>query len=230
MILGVTGASGHLGRHLVPLARTSGHTVVPIGRERPPAGLDGIVHLAAPNYRDNRAVEDFAAFNAAVWAARVPVVSAGSWWQVAGPEAQSLAYTRLKRRQMDTFGMTVVLYSIFGHEHRDGRGFVPQLIDHARGGARLTAASRQPRDWIHADDAARALLAALWAPAGTYAACSGSPISPRDLVLLTTGDDLPEYAESPSAWPTYPYPTVPGWQPLIDVRDYVRTGTRREAA
>lgn len=230
MILGVTGATGHLGRHLVPLARTLGHDVVPIGRERPPTGLDAIVHLAAPNHRDQRAIEDFAAFNAAVWATRVPVVNVGSWWQVAGTEAQSLAYTRLKRIQMDTFGTTVVLYSVYGHESRDGRGFVPQLLDHAQGRRRLAGASRQARDWIHADDAGRALLAALEAPRGVYAACTGSPISPRDLALLTTGDDLPDYAETPSAWPTYPYPLVPGWQPTVDVRDYVRTSTWREAA
>lgn len=230
MILGVTGASGHLGRHLLPLARVQGHDVRPIGREHPPKGLDAIVHLAAPDHRDARAVEAFAAFNAAVWAARVPVVSAGSWWQAAGPEARSLAYTRLKCDQMDTFGTTVVLYSVFGHEAREGRGFIPQLMDHVQGRARLTAASRQPRDWIHADDAARALLAALGAPRGVYAAYTGSPISPRDLVLLATGDDLPDYAESPAAWPTYPYLRVPGWQPQIDVRDYVRTGSWREAA
>lgn len=223
MRLGITGATGHLGRHLLPRACAAGHDVVPIGRERPPAGLDAIVHLAAPDHRDAAAVRAFYDFNVAVRDTGVPVVSAGSWWQVAAGEADALPYTRLKCWQQQDFGRTVILYSVYGHAVRDGRGFIPQLIAHARGACRLAGASRQVRDWVHADDAADALLAALDAPRGVYAACTGAPISPRDLALLATGEDLPDYDEHPACWPTYPYPTVPGWAPAIDVRDFVRS-------
>jgi nucleoside-diphosphate-sugar epimerase len=220
--LGVTGATGHLGQHLLPRATAAGHDVTPIGRGEIPRRLDAVIHLAAPNHKDDAAVRAFYDFNLALRDSGVPVISAGSWWQVAAGESRDLAYTRLKGWQQQDFPVTVVLYSIYGHSVRDGRGFVPQLIGHAREATRLAGASRQVRDWIHADDAADALLAALRAPRGVYAACTGAPISPADLALLVTGERLPDYDEHPACWPTYPHPTVPGWEPRIDVRDYVR--------
>ena len=61
----VTGASGHLGRVLVPYLWERGHIVEPLGRRDVQALLHGdvearaLIHCAAPDYKDDDAVRAF---------------------------------------------------------------------------------------------------------------------------------------------------------------------------
>lgn len=227
MNIAVTGASGHLGRVLVPFLWERGHVVVKVGRIVPDTiGVDAIVHLAAPDWRDEAAVEGFAAFNAEVlrWsqATGARVVSVGSWWQYATGDAPGLAYSRMKAEQQGMFPVTVVPFSVYGHEARAGRGFVPHLLDHARGSVRLSGASREQRDWVHARDVCEALRAALTAPDGVYEAASLVTYSPAELVRAITGETVPEWVDVPSCAPRHVHPQVPGWAARVDVLGHLR--------
>jgi NAD dependent epimerase/dehydratase family len=201
--------------------------VVSIGRTVDPGlCVDAVLHLAAPNHRDEAAIEEFRTFNddLLLWtlATGTPVVNCGSWWQYAAGEPQELAYTKMKHEQQEMFGrMSLIPYSVYGSRARDDRGFVPQLIGHRLGRARLAGASRQARDWIHVLDVCRAFVAALYVPPGVYAVCTRDPISPYDLAFEVTGERLPDYAEHPACLPSYPLPSVPSWTPSIDVVSFI---------
>lgn len=195
----------------------------PIGREIPDRSYEAIIHLAAPNYRDDDAVLDFRAYNRALEELvekRPPevLVVAGSWWQHAIGSCRDLLYTRLKEEQERTFrqAVHVLPYSIYGDDTRPGRGFIPQLILAARGDLILAGLSDQPRDFIHVTDVALALIRALDAPRGTYAAATRAPITPRDLAGIygLTGKIYDEY---PYADPRYLVPPIPGWEPTVDL-------------
>ena len=225
--IGVTGATGHLGRHLVNHVVRSGHTVVPIGRTwDDDVEVDALLHLAAPDHRDEDAIRAFAPLNERIvrWsqATGTRVISTGTWWQYAGTEASSLSYTRLKAEQMDAFDTTLILFSVYGTTARSGRGFIPQLVTHCRGGRTLAGASHQRRDWTHADDVVRAYMAALGAPSGVYEVGVGSAYSPAELVRALTGETLPDYVEHPNCSPHHVYGWVPGWTPTIGVLSYLR--------
>lgn len=228
----VTGASGHLGRILVPYLWERGHVVAQVGREMPSPDAEVVIHLAAPDWRDLEGIRDFAAYNehlarfSEVNSTRV--ISAGSWWQYADGDAPALPYSRMKSDQMCMFDCTVVLFSVYGDRPRDGHGFIPALLAAAaRGAEGLPAASHEPRDWIYATDACGALRAALSAPDGIYEAATGQHYSPAELARSVLGVDLPDHPADPSCAPRHRHTPVPGWAPRTDVLDFLR---RRTAA
>lgn len=225
MTIGVTGASGHLGSMIVEMLPDA----EPIGREIPDIYFDAIIHTAAPNFRDDHAVVEFREFNRALedHLTKHPpdvLVVTGSWWQHAEGSCRELLYTHLKNEQARIFSQAVhvVPYSIFGDEARPGRGFIPQLILAARGEITLAGLSEEPRDFIHVSDAALAHIRALDAPRGSYTASSHRLVTPRDLAMIF-GVSGPTLAEYPSAEPLHLFPQVPGWEPTVDVFEYVRT-------
>lgn len=222
-MIGVTGATGHLGQSVIAMLPDS----EPIGREIPDRRFDAIIHIAAPNYRDNDAVLDFRDYNRALEAhiekhRPDTIVVVGSWWQHGIGTCRDLLYTHLKNEQARTWpqAVHVLPYSIYGDDPRPGRGFIPQLILAARGDLILAGLSDQPRDFIHVSDVALALIRALDAPRGIYTAGTRTTITPRDLagIFGLTGRRLDEY---PSAEPRYLAPQVPGWEPTIELIPYI---------
>lgn len=223
-MIGVTGASGHLGSVILELLPDA----VPIGREIPDIPFEAVIHTAAPDYRDDAAVAAFVAFNLqlAHHLRRHPVealVVTGSWWQHAVGSCTSLPYTLLKASQTALFPQAVHLlpYSIYGDDARQGRGFVPQLIQAIRGESRLVALSTQLRDFIHVRDVALAHIRALDVRDGVYAVCTGVAGSPMDLARLF-GLQAMILADIPSAHPRYLAPALPDWSPTIDVVEHIR--------
>jgi nucleoside-diphosphate-sugar epimerase len=224
-VIGVTGASGHLGGAILDLLPDS----YPIGRNLPEQPLNGIIHCAAPNYRDEVAVGAFTDFalnlnNYARTYGISNVVVVGSWWQYAKGTCTTLLYTHLKNMQTRLFRQAahVIPYSIYGDEPRQGRGFIPQMIQAINTGQPLQGLSAQPRDFIHVTDVARACIAALAAPRGIYLAGTRSPESPR-CIATRYGVTAPDYAETPSALPAYPFPNVPSWEPLTHLDEHIRS-------
>lgn len=220
--IAVTGATGHLGSVLVPYLWERGHTVIPVGR-RVPFDLDAdvLIHCAAPDWRDEDAIMAFPIFNEIVarWAevSGGRVINVGSWWTYAHGGAARLSYCQLKAEQSDMFPVTVVPFSVYGTSARQGRGFIPQLLAHVRGSATLSAASREPRDWLHVRDLCDALRAALRAPDGIYEAATGVQYSAAELLRSMTGETVPAWPDVPSCTPAYLHPRVPGWTPKTDV-------------
>ena len=218
-MIGVTGASGHLGSVLVDMLPDA----EPIGREIPDRRFDAIIHTACPNYRDDKAIIEFRDYNRALeeHLLRFPpdvLIVTGSWWQHAEGSCRDSLYTRLKDEQIRIFreAVHVLPYSIYGEDPRPGRGFVPQLILAALGEITLAGLSEQPRDFIHVSDVALAHIRALDAPRGLYVAATRTLISPRDLAGLY-GVSAGPLAEYPEADPRYLVPQVPGWEPTVDV-------------
>jgi nucleoside-diphosphate-sugar epimerase len=225
----VTGASGHLGQIMVPYLEAYGMTVIPIGHDiEDDVDADAVIHLAAPDHRDEDAIRSFYYFNGRLksWSEHHPdayVINTGSWWQRCEGEAQELAYTRLKHVQQEALGdVTLIPYSVYGHAMREGRGFIPQLIEHMKGGARLKGTSRQARDWIHATDVCAAYLVCLRDHVeGVYDVATGYSISPHAIVRQMTGEDLPDYVEYPNCEPPFDMGMVPNWAAHIDVFHFV---------
>ena len=218
-MIGVTGASGHLGSVIVEMLPDA----EPIGRTIPEHTFEAIIHTAAPDYRDDDAVLAFRDFNSTLerhieqYPPDVLIVT-GSWWQHGIGSCRDVLYTRLKDEQMRTFPQAVHLlpYSIYGDDPRPGRGFIPQLIRAIRGEITLTGLSDQPRDFIHVTDVALAHIRALDITRGVYNVCTGSPITPEDLAHRY-GVQAPLLDEHPVAYPRYVAPTLPGWDPTVDV-------------
>lgn len=225
-MIGVTGATGHLGQAIMSLLPDA-H---PIGRNMPDVPLTGLIHAAAPDYRDDEQVTLFHDFNVQLLgyleANRLRrIVVVGSWWQHAQGNCKHLLYTQMKDHQQRMFTGTHVLpYSIYGDEARAGRGFVPQLIAAIRGESQLAGLSNEPRDFIHVSDVARACIVALDAPRGVYIAGTGHVQTPRELAALY-GLSGPDYQEWPSAIPAHVARPVPAWQPIVDLDAHVRAAT-----
>ena len=223
-MIGVTGASGHLGSVLMEMLPDA----EPIGRTMPDRKMDALIHAAAPSFRDTDAVLDFRSFNAEVKTyvdkyQPETVIVTGSWWQHAIGECRNFMYTLLKDEQKRIFDQAVHIlpYSIYGEQARQGRGFIPQLILAARGDITLAGLSEQPRDFIHVTDVALAHIRALDAKPGTYTAGTQFVIRPMDLAELfgIGGSALDDH---PHAEPQYLADPVPGWEPLMNVVDYLR--------
>jgi nucleoside-diphosphate-sugar epimerase len=224
--IAVTGASGHLGRVLVPYLWERGHIVAQVGHDLPPdLDADVLIHAAAPNWKDVDAVRDFAPFNEDVarWSETTGgrVINVGSWWQYA-PGATDLSYSRMKDDQQGMFPVTVIPFSIYGTGSRDGRGFIPQLVAHVNGTSALRAASREPRDWIHVRDVCDALRAALVAPDGVYEVATREQFTPAELLLRFAGATVPEWYDVPSCDPAYRYNVVPTWTSRIGIIGHLR--------
>lgn len=226
-MIGITGATGHLGQALLELIPKA----EPIGRTIPDHYYTVIIHAAAPDWRNDRAITLFDDFNYAlakhIQINRIPrVVNVGSWWQYATGECQTLQYTYLKHRQMRSLQWTgatitnVIPYSIYGDTPRPGRGFIPQLINSINTGSELAFLSEQERDFIHVTDVARACIYATEAPPGTYRAGTGILFTPKQLAHDYGLRSLSR-AEYPSAEPRYIHEPVPGWSPRIHVLDHI---------
>lgn len=221
-MIGVTGASGHLGQALMELLPDA----YPISRTMPDIPLTGLIHAAAPDYRDNEAVVRFHDFNILVhdYVSKSRLrrfVIVGSWWQHAQGNCKELLYTKMKDHQRRMFNGTHVLpYSIYGDEARAGRGFIPQLIQAIRWETGLKGLSNESRDFIHVTDVARACIVALDAPKGTYIAGTRHAVSPRELAA-EYGINAPDYDEYPSAIPAYLARPVPAWEPLVNLTDHI---------
>lgn len=223
MAIGVTGASGHLGRKIVDLLPDA----VPIYRDLPERRLDALIHTAAPNYRDTVEVLRFRRFleDLDIWTRFYQpdsLVIVGSWWQHATGTCSDITYTRLKNTQTQVFRKAVHVYpySIYGDRPRPGRGFIPHLVEAIRGTKPLVGLSNELRDFIHVTDVALACVAALDAPLGHYAAATWEPITPRALAA-EYNIDAPDLDEWPSATPTYDLPPVPYWSHVIDLREHI---------
>jgi hypothetical protein len=197
----------------------------------PDMPLTGLIHAAAPNYQDEEEVVRFHSFNLDVHeyvtAYRLRrIVIVGSWWQSAIGNCKDLLYTQLKDHQRRMFsGVHVVPYSIYGEEARQGRGFIPQLIKALKERTTLTGLSNEPRDFIHVTDVARACVIGLDAPKGVYMAGWGKTSSPKQ-IAAEYGLQAPEWAEYPSAQPTYLTKPVPAWKPIIKLHDHIKESTR----
>ena len=225
--VGVTGASGHLGGYLTAYLWERGHIVVPIGRDVPWTDrVDAVIHLAAPrDWRDEQQIADVDTFTADIltWAERIGarVINTGSWWQYAHGESAALPYSRMKDRQQARAATTLVPFSIYGRNARNARGFVPHLVDAIRTDRSLTGASREPRDFVHVTDVCAAYRAALRAPDGIYEVRTGRAHTPASLAQRFTGTSPDPWPEHPSCVPVYRFPTVPGWEPRIDVVQHI---------
>ena len=232
-MIGVTGASGHLGQALLAL----NPDLIPIGRTLPKQPLQAIIHTAAPNWRDDTAVALFDDFNQQLtqYINRnhvQTIINIGSWWQYAEGQCSDLPYTILKHRQIraltwgDHHCVNLIPYSIYGDQPRTGRGFIPQLVEALAGRTELAGLSNQPRDWIHVTDVARACLTALNTPSGTFTVSTRNVISPRELAeeYRLSG---PDYDEYPSAIPRYFHDPLPDWQPQIELHAHIRANLTR---
>lgn len=226
-MIGVTGASGHLGSVIVGMLTNP----LPIGRIMPEQPVNGLIHCAAPDYRNESAVGEFTDYVMDVrdYVQRYDirnVVIVGSWWQHAEGNCRTLLYTHLKDMQARLFSnrVHVIPYSIYGDDARPGRGFIPQLIRAMNSGPPLAGLSNEPRDFIHVTDVARACIAALAAPRGTYLAATRNPETPRQ-IAARYGVTAPDYAEHPSAYPTYGFPDVPSWAPQKALDAHIRAAT-----
>jgi hypothetical protein len=202
----------------------------PIGRTMPDVQLTGLIHAAAPNYRDEEAVVRFHEFNQQIHGYLAEsrlrrIVIVGSWWQTATGNCRNMLYTKLKDHQRRMFPGTHILpYSIFGDEARAGRGFIPQLIQAIQDRKPLQGLSDQPRDFIHVTDVARACIIGLDSPRGTYMAGWGETSSPRD-IAAKYGLKAPQWVEYPDAAPTYLMKPVPAWKPLIKLHPHIQAST-----
>lgn len=205
MTVAITGASGALGKALMrkfPDAIPVGHTML----EEP---VDLLIHAACPNWRDERAVEEFHRFNLAVKqytiTHRPEMVSVGSWWQVADGICQHLSYTRMKDRQQSMFpeARHVIAYSIFGPD----KGFGLDVANHVSGARRMRTIGNAWRDFIHVDDVADAVVAAASLAPGVYAACSQEPVR-VSAVLASFGIQLPHAEMPPQAELRYPVENI----------------------
>lgn len=200
---------------------------VAFGREIPDVAVDILIHAAAPKYSDNEAVKDFRRYNTALAEYvrdRRPqmVINVSTWWLYAHGEARNIPYTVMKRDQMTMFPQAthIIPYSIYGEEPITGRGFIPHLVEHLRGGQRIRGLSGQRRDFIHVTDVARAIRAATLAPRGHYTARTGIMVTPEALAG-EYGVRAGEWPEWPSADPRYPFPPVPEWAPRVDMRAHI---------
>lgn len=218
MRVAVTGASGHLGQAMLPRLTQAGVEFTPVGREIPKdLRADVVFHLAAPNHRDAQACTEFTYFNEDLvnWSDKnsVPVINTGTWWQHAGLDAKSLLYTRTKARQQSMFAghTTLILYSVYGNAERDDRGFIPQLVRHLTGFKALTAASDQPRDFVHTDDVCTAYMTAISAPVGTYDIGTHLALSPMQLLRMFRNDVVPIHIDQPPATCHWPNQRLPHW-------------------
>ena len=228
MRIAVTGASGHLGQEMLSCLAQAGADFVPVGRQIPnDLRADVVFHLAAPDHRDGQACTDFTYFNEdlANWAERhsARVINTGTWWQHAGPDAKSLFYTRTKAAQQRMFEghTTLVLYSVYGDPMRDGRGFIPQLMQHLAGKKALSGASDQPRDFVHTRDVCDAFVASLWAPVGIYDVGTRLALSPRQLLRVFSDDNVPAYTDRPQATCHWPNQRLPRWSAQTAVTTHI---------
>jgi len=221
-MIGVTGASGHLGQALMDLIPDA----YPIGRTMPDVELTGLIHAAAPNYRDEDTVIQFEEFNQEIQKYLTEsklqrIVIVGSWWQISEGNCREILYTKLKEQQTRMFsGVHLIPYSIYGDEPRVGRGIIPQIIQCIKTGKPLIGLSKEPRDFIHVKDVAAACLIALDSPRGVYMAGWGKSSSPLD-IAAKYGLKVPEFVGYPDAELVYPLERLPSWEPKIRLHDHI---------
>lgn len=221
-MIGVTGASGHLGQALMDLIPDA----YPIGRTMPDVELTGLIHAAAPNYRDEETVIRFEEFNQEIHKYLTEsklrrIVIVGSWWQISEGNCREVLYTKLKDQQKRMFsGVHIIPYSIYGDEARQGRGIIPEIIQAIQTGEPLIGLSKQPRDFIHVKDVAAACLIGLDSPRGVYSAGWNKSSSPSD-IAARYGLEVPEFVGYPDANLVYPLERLPNWEPKIRLHEHI---------
>lgn len=237
MHIAVTGASGHLGQAMLAHLSGLGVDFTQVGREIPKdLRADVVFHLAAPDPRDAQACTNFTYFNEDLvrWSDKnsVSVINTGSWWQHAGTTAQSLFYTRTKAAQQSMFAghTTLTLFSVYGEAMRNGRGFIPQLLQHITGREALTEASDHARDFIHTDDVCNAYMAAISAPVGNYDIGTHLALSPQRLLQVFSDDKVPLFDDQLDAICHWPNQRLPHWFAEIAVCSYIARSYRRSLA
>lgn len=113
-----------------------------------------------------------------------------------------------------------------------GEGRCELLRRHMAREAQLPGPPQRRLNYLHADDAAAAMLAAAAAPAGIYAACGDSMTKAEAYALLERLTGIPASAEvSTSAGsrgisdvtPSAVAPAVPGWEPRITFAEWCRS-------
>jgi nucleoside-diphosphate-sugar epimerase len=231
--IAVTGATGHLGQVMLTHLTRLGVQFTTIGR-RIPTNLraDVIFHLAAPNHKDAQACSQFTAFNQdlRLWTDRnsAQVINTASWWQHAGPDAESLFYTQAKAAQQVMFAdhTTLTLFSVYGDAQRDNRGFIPQLLQHLEGRKALLGVSDQARDFIHTDDVCGAYMAAIGAPVGNYDIGTHLALSPETLLQVFSDDIVGLYVDKPDARCHWPNQRLPKWCAETAVTSYIAKTSR----
>jgi nucleoside-diphosphate-sugar epimerase len=218
-MIGVTGASGRLGKTIVGMFPG---LVVPIYRQLPAEGLPYIIHAATIRGRSKSDAEAFAPFNDSLadYVAKhgSRVVNVGSCWQLLEGTCRDQPYTALKDTQERLFSDAVHVYPywIYG----PAKGFIFDLKQHLAGGPPLRFVGRAPLDLIYVADVARACLMATGLPAGRYAIASGVPTVPAELaarygVSVRVEDDLV------TARLDYPLPII--GNSLVTVDDFINS-------
>lgn len=221
-MIGVTGASGHLGREIMRLLPEA----TPIGRSMPPERHNVIIHCAAPDYRDYGSVHLFHHFINELreyhYRHQPKLVVIGSWWQYAQGTCRTLPYTLQKTYQTFLFhdAVHVVPYSIYGDEARPGRGFIPNLIEALQGRQTIQQVSHELRDFIHVTDAATAAIWAMSMPPGIYSAQTRTYLTPEHIAARFS-ITAPRYDEQPTAHPNMALPMLPGWRAQTDVIEHI---------
>jgi nucleoside-diphosphate-sugar epimerase len=230
MKIGVTGASGHLGKRLVPAFRSLGLDVKEIGRHiQDPLDIELLVHLAAPRQLDQKAVSDFQRFNIKLLNLKrkygFAICGAGSLWQLGSGVSKNLPYSHLKDwQQQELHDCTLILYSVYSDELRQTRGFIPLLVDSLRTGKRINSASSEKRDWVHVEDVIAAFAKVVSNPiSGTYEIRTGRTISPAELVEFFTGTKPSEFNQTVPYQLEPTYPTLPSWQAKIEVIPWIES-------
>jgi nucleoside-diphosphate-sugar epimerase len=231
-MIGITGSTGHLGRAILNL----NPDIEPLDRELPVHPIKILIHTAAPNWKDETAVHLFDKYNKELSRYIIvnkikTVINVGSWWQYGRGNCQDLPYTALKHRQqaalstLDINLITIIPFSIYGDQYRQGRGFIPQLVQAIKTKTPIQGLSHQPRDFIHVNDVAEACLHAPTQRTGIYVAATRHNSSPKE-IAKRYGIEAPEYLEHPTATPRYFYYWMPGWRPRITLHKHIENAIR----
>jgi hypothetical protein len=219
-MIGVTGATGRLGREIMRLIESE-----PIGHRVPAERFDAIIHCASPRADNQIGLLKFDGFNLALrqymnhYQPRLVVI--GSCWQILKGSSHRTAYAEMKRKQTDLFpeATHVIPYWIYGM----GRGFIYQLTEVINGRATMASAGIALRDFVHVTDVARDAITAIGMEPGMFASCTSKPVSPID-VADHFGIRLEKREPEPSTILAYPLPQIS--EPKVELIEWIASQRR----
>lgn len=141
-----------------------------------------------------------------------------------GDSPQAAALREAEALALARGGVAVRLAALYGE------GRCELLRRHLAREPKLAGADSRRLNYIHADDAVAALLAAAEAPSAVYAACGETMTKAEAYDLLECVTGIPAVAESAPAGrrgradadPAAAAPPVPLWQPKIHFADWCR--------